>query len=196
MDQGVGRRYLETSGGARLSVDSVRGPRRGAGVGGLAAQRGAHAADQACVARLEAELGLEHALASQRLYTDGAELLFDCADAHISGELLSSLVVVRSGQRVFAEAVKAYLDRITYGEDGYPTLIRVPAYRQAEVVVDPSMSFGAPIFPRRRHPGRGCDGPLLGGRVPGGRFCRVRSAARPSGGCGACRIQPGCLPLH
>ena len=95
---------------------------------------------------LEAELGLEHALASQRLYTDEAELLFDYADAHISGELLSSLVVVRSGQRVFAEAVKAYLDRITYGEDGYPTLIRVPAYRQAEVVVDPSMSFGSPIF--------------------------------------------------
>lgn len=42
--------------------------------------------------------------------------------------------------------MKAYLDRITYGEDGYPTLIRVPAYRQAEVVVDPSMSFGSPIF--------------------------------------------------
>ena len=49
---------------------------------------------------IEAEIGLEHALASRRLFTDGVELLFDYADAHIAGELLSSLVVVRSGQRV------------------------------------------------------------------------------------------------
>lgn len=30
---------------------------------------------------LRAELGIEHALASRKLYTDGAELLYDYADA-------------------------------------------------------------------------------------------------------------------
>lgn len=95
---------------------------------------------------LEAELGVEHALASKRLYTDGAELLFDYAEAHLNRAPPDGLAVVRSGQRVFGEAVMEYLKLIVYGEDGYPTLIRVPAYLRAEVVVDPAMSFGSPIF--------------------------------------------------
>ncbi|MBI2705471.1 MAG: DUF433 domain-containing protein [Actinobacteria bacterium] len=35
-----------------------------------------------------------------------------------------------------------------YGPDGYASLIRVPAYEHAEVVADPTRSFGAPIFER------------------------------------------------
>jgi uncharacterized protein (DUF433 family) len=45
-------------------------------------------------------------------------------------------------------ASSAYLQRIQYGSDGYPELIRVAGYRHAEVVVDPTRSFGAPIFQR------------------------------------------------
>ncbi len=95
---------------------------------------------------LKDEIGLDYALASKRLYTDGAELFFDYAEAHLGGGLPSRLAAVRSGQHVFGEVVLDYLERIVYGEDGYPTLIRVPAYRHAEVVVDPAMSFGSPIF--------------------------------------------------
>jgi transposase-like protein/uncharacterized protein (DUF433 family) len=96
------------------------------------------------------ELGIDHALASKRLYTDGAELLFDYAegsddpDASIAREL----VVVRNQQHVFAEVVDQYLKLITYGTDGYANLLRLPVYRTAEVVADPYRSFGQPIFAR------------------------------------------------
>lgn len=100
---------------------------------------------------IQKQIGLKHALASRRLYTDGAELLFDYAQRHqseSSGPITRDLVVVRNGQRVFATVVEQYLQRIQYGPDGYATIIRVPAYRSAEVVADPGRSFGAPIFER------------------------------------------------
>jgi len=55
-------------------------------------------------------------------------------------------VVVRSGQRVFAEVIDRYLRRITYGPDGYTTRIRLPAYERADVIADPTRGFGQPIF--------------------------------------------------
>jgi len=57
-------------------------------------------------------------------------------------------VVVRSGQRVFTEVVLEYLRKIHYASDAYAELIHVPAYQHAQVVVDPTRSFGAPIFER------------------------------------------------
>ena len=63
---------------------------------------------------LARELGLEHALASSRLYTDGAEVLYDYAQhaAHTpEGESAMDLVVVRNNQRVFREVVDLYLRR-------------------------------------------------------------------------------------
>lgn len=98
--------------------------------------------------RLAAEIGLEHALASERLYTDGAELLFDYAQ-HSSGDARAAvhdLVVVRSGQRVFKEVIEGYLQRIEYASDGYARLIRLPAYERVEVIADPTRSFGQPIL--------------------------------------------------
>src|SRR5438445_3163303 len=58
--------------------------------------------------RLRAEHDLEHALASDRLYTDGAEVLYDYARAH-GDKQLRLLTVVRSGQRVFHEVIERYL---------------------------------------------------------------------------------------
>jgi len=101
--------------------------------------------------QLQTDIGLEHALASRKLYTDGAELLFDYGEHHPGSEearLVRNLVVVRNGQRVFVEAIEAYLSTIEYAADGYASLIRVPAYEHAEVVVDPTRAFGAPIFER------------------------------------------------
>ena len=100
---------------------------------------------------IQRQIGLKHALASRRLYTDGAELLFDYAQQHPTkgpGPTTKDLVVVRNGQRVFATVIEQYLQRIQYGPDGYATVIRIPAYRSAEVVADPGRSFGAPIFER------------------------------------------------
>lgn len=103
------------------------------------------------LAELERTIGMEHALASKKLYTDGAELLFDygegSSDLDVS-RAVRELVVVRSGQRVFSEVIEAYLRRIEYGTDGYASLIHVPTYERAAVVVDPTRAFGAPIFER------------------------------------------------
>jgi len=97
---------------------------------------------------LAREIGMDHALASRSLYTDGAELLFDFAQ-HANGaeaQAASELVVVRSGQRVFRDVIDEYLRRITYADDGYAELIRLPGYDRAEIIADPSRSFGQPIF--------------------------------------------------
>lgn len=97
-------------------------------------------------------LGLEHALASRKLYTDGAEVLYDYGEHHRDspeGQVALDLVVLRSGQRVFRAAIEEYLQRIEYDPvDGYARLIHVPTYQRAQVVVDPRRSFGSPILER------------------------------------------------
>lgn len=93
---------------------------------------------------LTKEIGIEHALASERLYTDGAEVLFDYASKHQEREVMD-LVVVRTQQRQFSEVVKGYLKRIQYGGDGWADSVRLPAYENAEVIVDPKVAFGLPL---------------------------------------------------
>jgi len=103
------------------------------------------------LAELEREIGIAHALASRKLYTDGAEVLYDYGESHRDtpeGRSALKLVVVRSKQGVFTDVVEAYLRRIEYGADGYASLIRAPAYDTARVVLDPTRAFGAPIFER------------------------------------------------
>ncbi len=97
------------------------------------------------LAALEAELGIGHALASRKLYTDGAELLYDFTADRVARDVVTSLVVVRNGQHVFVDVVREQLQRIEFGADGYATLLHVPGYR-SDVVCDPSRSFGRPIF--------------------------------------------------
>jgi uncharacterized protein (DUF433 family) len=97
---------------------------------------------------LSKDLGVDHALASRRLYSDGAEILFDYAERSSDPDapLVRQLLVVRNQLRVFAEAVEQYLQLIEYASDGYARLVRLPGYREAEVVADPGRSFGQPIF--------------------------------------------------
>jgi uncharacterized protein (DUF433 family) len=99
--------------------------------------------------RLQEELGLAHALASRRLYTDGAEVLFDYAESSDDTDAAGAareLVVVRNDQRVFNEVVESYLRRLDFGDDGYVRLIHLPGYELADVVVDINRGFGQPIF--------------------------------------------------
>ena len=98
---------------------------------------------------LRQEIGLDHALASRRLYTDGAELLYDYAERQEDSresELVMRLVSVRSGQGVFTEVVMDALQRIEYASDGYAVRVGVPAFTRATVIADPERSFGSPIF--------------------------------------------------
>jgi len=94
------------------------------------------------VAKLADEIGLDHALASKRVYTDGAEVVFDYARSSDDSALFT---VVRTGQQHFADVIRAYLERITYGADGWAERLRLPAYKAAEVVVDPLSAFGQPL---------------------------------------------------
>ena len=100
--------------------------------------------------RLNQEMGLAHALASQKLFTDGAEVLFDYAGktGGDEGQAVRELVVVRNNQHVFAEVVEGFLQRIEFGSDGFATAIPLPGFRKAELVADVRRSFGQPIFRR------------------------------------------------
>ena len=99
---------------------------------------------------LQREMGLAHALASKKLYTDGAEVLFDVAersdDRQEKAAVERMLVVVRNGQHVFTEVVQEYLQRIEYATDGFADIVHLPAYERGGVVVDARRSFGKPIF--------------------------------------------------
>jgi len=91
------------------------------------------------VAKLSAEIGLEHALVSRRVYTDGAEVIFDYAESSGDEALFT---VVKTGQQHFTEVIRDSLERITYGDDGWAERLRLPAYARAEVTVDPRQAFG------------------------------------------------------
>lgn len=97
------------------------------------------------VSILDREIGIDHALASRRVYTDGAVILFDYADAEHDLEL-AGLTEVVSRQRVFAPVVREYLQRIEYAKDGWASQLASPTTRDRVVVVDPRRAFGQPIF--------------------------------------------------
>lgn len=100
---------------------------------------------------LQEHLGLQQALASQRLQTDGAEVLWDfgrSSEDPADRDLVDGLVVVRSGQQVFRPVVRDYLTMVTY-QDGWTRRIELPQYGKAEVVVDPWLNGGQPTVSRR-----------------------------------------------
>jgi uncharacterized protein (DUF433 family) len=96
---------------------------------------------------LDREMGLGHALASDRLATDGAEVLYEYA-ARASREGIGELVTVRSGQCVFAPAVEERLRRIEYADDHWAGRLELPGYTVARVVLSPDRAGGRPVLER------------------------------------------------
>ncbi|GAA1767173.1 DUF433 domain-containing protein [Streptomonospora arabica] len=106
---------------------------------------------RSAVEELERRFGLPQALASERLYTDGAEVLWNYgqqSDDPYDQKIVGGLVVLRNNQGVFREVIKGYLTQVTY-EDGWAKLIRLPRYERADVTVDPRINGGAPTVARR-----------------------------------------------
>jgi len=101
--------------------------------------------------RLDLELGLEHALASDRLTTDGAEVLYDYASSLDPGGF-GELVTARNGQCVFAPVVHECLRRITYASDHWPEQVELPGYALARVVVNVDVALGRPVLERCQVP--------------------------------------------
>ena len=96
--------------------------------------------------RLRDEVGLEHALASQKLYTDGAEVLYEYGK-DTGDESVGDLVVVRHQQPVFRDVIADYLKQVTFSE-GYAQRLPLTGYQGAEIFVDPTRGFGQPVFAR------------------------------------------------
>jgi uncharacterized protein (DUF433 family) len=95
---------------------------------------------------LRSEIGISHALASRRLFSDGAEVLYDFVSED-GDHPARDLVVVRNNQRVLAEVVQEHLKLITFGnQDDYAVRVSPPAYPAGLVVLDPDIAFGEPIL--------------------------------------------------
>lgn len=95
------------------------------------------------LALLDKEIGLEHALASRRLYTDGASILYDYAQEQKDKELLTTVL---TGQRVFADIVSGYLQRIQFDSDKWALRVVLPITERPLLIADPERGFGRPLF--------------------------------------------------
>lgn len=93
---------------------------------------------------LAAQGELEHALASRKLYSDGAAVLYDYSRRH-PDDPIKLLTVVSSGQRVFHEVIEEYLKRITFGDD-WATELVVPVTDRPLLRVRPGVAGGEPLF--------------------------------------------------
>jgi len=110
-----------------------------------------------------------HALASMDLYTDGAEVLWQFAQQSGEGsandQVVKGLIVPRSGQYVFKDIVEHYLKQIRFGDDKLATMIRLPQYGEADVVLDPYRGYGQPVFSKSGAKVSDVLGPLRAGET-------------------------------
>jgi uncharacterized protein (DUF433 family) len=108
-------------------------------------------------------------LASRDLYTDGAEVLWAFAQRSGRGssdeDVVNHLIVPRSGQYVFKDIVQHYLKQISFADDRYANMIRLPQYGDADVVLDPTRGFGQPVFDRSGARVADALGPLRAGET-------------------------------
>jgi uncharacterized protein (DUF433 family) len=94
--------------------------------------------------KLKSDLGLDYALASGHLYTDGSEVLFDYAFT-AGDEVRRQLTEVRHGQTVLRPVIESHLKRIAWDHDRWPTRLHLPGFAVADVIVDIRRAYGRPI---------------------------------------------------
>ena len=94
--------------------------------------------------RLDKEMGLEHALASKHLYTDGAELLFDYAENRATSNFvcsLSSAQVSRCSTTSSTSISSGSNTKVVGRRDS-----TLPITEEPVLMADPERSFGQAIF--------------------------------------------------
>lgn len=99
------------------------------------------------VEAVRADIGVDYALATHRLYHDKTELLV-APEGGTDLENPDDLEVARNKQIQMTKLVKSDLEHITYGSDGVAATISLPIFTVARVIVDPHEAFGAPIVSR------------------------------------------------
>ena len=102
---------------------------------------------------------LEHALASNKLYSDGANVLLDHAGENDPTRLLVTIV---DGQRVFHQTIEHYLKRIEFGETWADALV-LPVTEAPLLRIEPSKGMGEPLFIRGGAPLSSVTNRLLAG---------------------------------
>jgi uncharacterized protein (DUF433 family) len=96
--------------------------------------------------QIRERMGMEHALASSRLHTDGAEILWEIGEREDEFAPVKDLVVVRNDQYVFTDAIREYLECIRYDMDGWASTLRLKRFGEVPVIVDPQRAFGRPMI--------------------------------------------------
>lgn len=94
--------------------------------------------------QVRTQIGIEHALASDRLKTDGLDILWDLRQKDQSFDD-NRLVVARNGQTMFGEIVREHLKHVDY-RDGFIGQLRIPRADGADYTVDPHINFGQPTL--------------------------------------------------
>lgn len=114
------------------------------------------------------KIGVDHALASRRLFVVGAELLWEVSE---EGDVdpdarngARDLIVLKNGQYVFRQVIEQYLKQITY-DDTYARSLLLPGYEVAEIAADPEINFGMPYFTRTGTPVFAVTGLLKAGEA-------------------------------
>ena len=98
------------------------------------------------VATLRYDVQDEYALATRRVATDGVSLLADMSEWEGHPEwtrVLDSQVAIR-------EVIERYLQFVSWGEDKYPTRLKLKTYQGADVIIDPRFAFGQPVLERQK----------------------------------------------
>jgi uncharacterized protein (DUF433 family) len=92
------------------------------------------------LAKLQDELGLEYALASQDFYSYGGRILYD----YLGPDGTKKLVEVVSGNAVFRGVVKDRMERFRYSA-GFASGFVLPKTNRPIVEVDPRWASGQPL---------------------------------------------------
>lgn len=94
--------------------------------------------------KIRESIGIEHVLASDRLATDGVEVLVKEQDRDSSLKD-TRLIVARNGQAVFGEVVSEHLKTLQY-TDGFVGSMTIPRGNGADFTINPYVNFGQPTL--------------------------------------------------
>lgn len=67
-------------------------------------------------------------------------------EGSLNDQVIRRLVIARSGQYVFKDIVEHYLKQISFADDKFASMIRLPQYGDANVVLDPHRGYGQPVL--------------------------------------------------
>ncbi|HLQ57406.1 MAG TPA: DUF433 domain-containing protein, partial [Streptosporangiaceae bacterium] len=99
------------------------------------------------VCRLRERANDEYALATRRVASDGASLLFDMAQSHDEPQWTRAV----DGQAAINEVIERYLKFVSWSKkDPYPKRLKLKTYRGADVIIDPRFAFGQPVLERQK----------------------------------------------